>query len=171
MVGTICKRGRVVHELYMNTGEAALALRVTPRRIVAMIGAGQLPAVRRGVRGWAIERAAVEELAKAERPGGRPRKDAGRPGAAAEIVLDRAALSIARDAALLGLPYVAPGGVILSPQLVAYAAGLADAGARQATYVAGDAEVRIEAGGAVVVRLFGPPEPSSAAASSQSSRS
>lgn len=54
----------------VTTTEAAAALGVTPRRVVALIGAGRLPATKLG-RDWLIR---STDLAKVrERKAGRPR--------------------------------------------------------------------------------------------------
>lgn len=160
MSTTSCKRRTDrVSDLYMDTAEAAIRLGVLPRRIIAMIHAGQLPAVRRGVRGWAIERAAVEVMAtRPRRRAGRPRKDVqALPHAAVEVALTRDAVRTARDAALRGVPFTAAGGALLSPQLVAYVAGLVDGGAKPAIYTPDDGvAVVVEAGG-VRVRLAASP--------------
>lgn len=56
----------------MTTAEAAAALNITRRRVLALIKAGRLRAEKPG-RDWMVDAASVEELKQQERPPGRPR--------------------------------------------------------------------------------------------------
>jgi len=46
---------------HISTVEAARILRVSTRTVLRRIRAGRLPAVRMGLRAWAVDRAAVEK--------------------------------------------------------------------------------------------------------------
>lgn len=160
MVTTTSKPGQRARAMAGDTmtgAEAGEALGVGPRRIRAMIEAGQLRGVRHGQRLWVIERASVEALAATTRSkvGGRPRKDRreGVPGV--EVVLDQAAIERAGAAAMRGLPLVDhETGAVVSPQVVAFAAGLAAAKARRGVYRAHEgADVSVD-GAVYRVRLY-----------------
>lgn len=141
----------------MTATEAGEALGVGPRRVRALIDAGQLVATRHGQRLWIVDRASVEALVAKSRPrdGGRPTKDRRSAPASAEVALTREEVEGAREAAMRGLPLVDTGGAVVSPQIVAFAAGLAAARARRGVYRAGDgADVSVD-GGAYRIRLYG----------------
>ncbi|WP_298827497.1 helix-turn-helix domain-containing protein [uncultured Piscinibacter sp.] len=159
MTAATCKtigRGMTMADL-MTVAEAAQALGVIPRRVRAMIAAGQLRAERSGPRLWLIERATVEALAATEgrSRGGRPRKATRAEAPAVEIVLDRDAVERAAAGAMRGLPLVdSASGSIVSPQLVAFTAGLAAAKARRGIYRASEgADISVD-GGVYRVRLY-----------------
>lgn len=59
--------------MFVTTKEAAEILKLSERRIQAMIAQKILPADKFG-RAWLIKRTAVEHLSQAERSPGRPRK-------------------------------------------------------------------------------------------------
>jgi len=159
MVATTCKtteQGEAMADM-MTVAEAAEALNVTGRRVRAMISAGQLSAVKSGPRVWLIDRASVEAMATADRPrrSGRPRKEQRSSPPLVEIVLDQEAITRAAADAMRGLPLLDPlSGAIVSPQLVAFAAGLTAAKARRGVYRASEgADVSVD-GAAIRVRLY-----------------
>lgn len=151
------RRGDTMPGEWMTVAEAAGVLDVDPSRVRALIKAGRLQAARHGERVWMIERASVEEL-QAKRPpraGGRPRKDRRDGAPSVEVALDQAAVERAGAAAMRGLPLVdAATGAVVSPQVVAFAAGLAAARARRGVYRASEgADVSVD-GAVYRIRLY-----------------
>lgn len=146
----------------MTATEAADALGVGPRRIRAMIDAGQLKATRHGERLWMIDRASVEAIIAqgGTRGAGRPRKERREGVPSVEVVLDQVAIERAGAAAMRGLSLVDDAtGAVVSPQVVAFAAGLAAAKARRGVYRASEgADVSVD-GGVYRVRLYGDTAP------------
>lgn len=143
-------------ESTLTVAAAAEALGVTPRRVRALIATGQLDARRHGVRTWAIDPAAIERAAwqRPPRSGGRPSKQRRESGPALEVAIHRDSLPSALAAALRGLPIVDVNGGIVSPQIVAFAAGLAAARARRGVYRVSDGvDVSVD-GGTFRVRIF-----------------
>lgn len=59
--------------MMMTTNEAAAALGLTRRRVIALINSGKLKAEKPG-RDWIVDSESVEELRQQKRPGGRPKK-------------------------------------------------------------------------------------------------
>lgn len=160
MIATTCNagvRGDTMPGEWMTVAEAAGVLGVDPSRVRALIKAGRLQAARHGERVWMIERASVEEL-QASRPpraGGRPRKDRRDGAPSVEVALDQVAVERAGAAAMRGLPLVDEAtGAVVSPQVVAFAAGLAAAKARRGVYRAHEgADVSVD-GAVYRVRLY-----------------
>lgn len=161
MVTTTCKpkeRDDAMPGDMLTVSEVAGALGVDPSRVRALIKAGRLQAVRHGERVWMIDRASVEALqaARPPRTGGRPRKERREGAPSVEVVLDQAAVERAGAAAMRGLPLVDDAtGAVVSPQVVAFAAGLAAAKARRGVYRASEGvDVSVD-GGVYRVRLYG----------------
>lgn len=61
-------------ETMMTVKEASQVLRVTPRRVQAMVNAGLLPKSQKIGRDWLLDKDEVKELATRERPAHRPSK-------------------------------------------------------------------------------------------------
>lgn len=122
---------------------------VSSRRILAMLGSGQLAGVKRADGTWAVDRASVTERAATSHPRGRPRTDdiaAGRRPIS-EVVMSQADVAAAAGAALAGIDIEAPFGERIPAPLAAFAAGLVAARAGRGIYAAGpDAAVSIDRG-------------------------
>jgi len=130
----------------MTVQEAAIDLKVSARRVRAMLAAGQLAATRpEGGRAWQIERWSVEALAAVPRASGRPADERRTNVLMGSATLDRRNVAITRWCLIRGIPFPRLGDIVVPPLVAMYGCGLVAGGARPGVYrVSATADIIVE---------------------------